>query len=1234
MAVQSTTGAIGRGVHTSVAVLDKLAPGGTLEWAVSGSGLGGISDLRLLDTLGDGQRMDTAFRPQVVIRRGSVTLFSGELLGWSGVRSATTAATAINFDLRPTLQAAGLPGGLTDDSIVTVTFHSLILPLYAAAQAPPLGRVLGQGDTLRNSASFTGTVAGSLASSDATVAEPALPTSLLTTSIFAVGGVPVVGAAHAAFGDVVTYRLRLELPLTAAHGVQIVAVAPGLASLLGPAGVFVFDSRATGLAPPGGHAQFGPNGSYTATQPLIAVVTDTAGNTVLRFDFGTIQPVYGNGPGTIDLLFSVPLAPGSSLTLKASETEANSFGLQTPTTAPQAGFTLDEPSLRIQTATVYASNDDAVWSGSGGPFGYSPDFGQFGGVVSSGGLDAEPFADRLSGLDGDDDVTFVIAVQNLVPGAKAYDVVIRATMPAGFVLPDGGASISVTDGAGTPLAYSGDLFDAQGGLMLDATTPLAGYDADSGLNVLLISYTLHSAAGLDLGAAVHASVAQIVHYATRPGWADRSPLAPAADNIAMTEVATVLPSVTIALGAPSDPARAGAALGLGEAATFLITATLPEGLSRALDIAALLPPGFSAVSTRIISVGANITRQTQAADGAGGIAFGDTLNAADGQHTAGDQIVIEVTARPTRTPAGPAPHTVAVGAAVSIGSPGTGSTATGAVTVVVADPVAPGVALAFANPAPDTLRNGQVATFWITLTLPTGVSAHLRIMDSLPAGLTYVPGSARVVQAGGVRSDRGAALAAPFESVAGQLLTLDFGAVDASAVGRQVVVELQARLAAATVGTTLVNSVGAETGYASSAAATLAVLVGNTAPALTGLSSTVAARDDSALAPFARIGVADPDAGQRLTLRITLSNPANGVLTTLGVGAYDQAAGVYTLSGAAAAVTAAAAALRFVPTRGQASLGQSVQTDLSVQVQDSAGALSPLVVTRVTAAATNKAPVIYDAAPGQPIAPGTPVRLFTGLMLRDADAGQLETLTIQFSGQFSGQFSAATVGTLGGTGPGRFDPATATFTSTGTIAALAAEAGGLLFTAASRAAAATAFVTITIDDGAGGVARDTSIITIAASAQSAPPPVAQVPAAGFAPTVPGPQLFIGPSPANLVTVGPSAANLLTGTGSRDAYFVDGYAPGSHWDTLTSFAGADTIVLWGFQPGRSSFTWSDDDGPPGYIGRTLRADMPGAAGTGGATSLTFAGLSASDTDRFAISTGRFTGLDYLSITAPS
>jgi len=356
-------------------------------------------------------------------------------------------------------------------------------------------------------------------------------------------------------------------------------------------------------------------------------------------------------------------------------------------------------------------------------------------------------------------------------------------------------------------------------------------------------------------------------------------------------------------------------------------------------------------------------------------------------------------------------------------------------------------------------------------------------------------------------------------------------------------------------------------------------------------------------------------------LRITVSDPANGVLTNFGTGQYDRATGVYTVTGAAVAV--AAAAIRFVPTRHQVGLGQQVQTDLSVQVQDSGGAVGPAAVIRLTTLAADSAPVVRNAAPGQLAIPGAPIRLFTGLMLQDADAGQVETLTIQLAD--------AGIGVLSGTGPGHFDTAFGTFTSTGTLAALTAEARHLMFTAATRSTAAEALVMLTIDDGAGGVARDTSTIAISASTLSAPLPVAPVTAALSEPIVPPVQLFIGSAPANIVVADPTGSGLLAGTSGRDAYFIDGSTAGLQWDTLTGFGGSDIIVLWGFQSGISSFTWLDNDGLPGHTGRTLRADMHGAGS--GSTSLTFAGQAAGDTDRFAISTGRFSGLDYISIAAP-
>ena len=70
----------------------------------------------------------------------------------------------------------------------------------------------------------------------------------------------------------------------------------------------------------------------------------------------------------------------------------------------------------------------------------------------------------------------------------AYDIHIDDDLPTGFEIPAGGLlNLSVTDGSGTDLVYSGDLF----GTGLTITNSLAGDDAtDQFDNILIITYDL------------------------------------------------------------------------------------------------------------------------------------------------------------------------------------------------------------------------------------------------------------------------------------------------------------------------------------------------------------------------------------------------------------------------------------------------------------------------------------------------------------------------------------------------------------------------------------------------------------------------------------------------------------------------------------------------------------------------------------------------------------------------
>lgn len=123
------------------------------------------------------------------------------------------------------------------------------------------------------------------------------------------------------------------------------------------------------------------------------------------------------------------------------------------------------PSLRLQTGSLYVSSYTAAFAGSGGPFGYSPDTGEFAGIISSAGLAQDPFTGSLTGVMAGDVVTFVTVIEN-TGDAPAYGLLLRNTLPpslmmAGFT-PANVLDVSLTDGAGTPVGYSGTLFDGTG----------------------------------------------------------------------------------------------------------------------------------------------------------------------------------------------------------------------------------------------------------------------------------------------------------------------------------------------------------------------------------------------------------------------------------------------------------------------------------------------------------------------------------------------------------------------------------------------------------------------------------------------------------------------------------------------------------------------------------------------------------------------------------------------------
>lgn len=114
--------------------------------------------------------------------------------------------------------------------------------------------------------------------------------------------------------------------------------------------------------------------------------------------------------------------------------------------------------------------------------------------------------------------------------------------------------------------------------------------------------------------------------------------------------------------------------------------------------------------------------------------------------------------------------------------------------------------------------------------------------------------------------------------------------------------------------------------------------------------------------------------------------------------------------------------------------------------------------------------------------------------------------------------------------------------------------------------------------------------------------------------------------------GGQGSNFLTGGTGNDTFYIDGRGGQVSWGTLVNFHPGDTATLWGFTAGTSAMTWADGDGTAGYTGRTIHADLTGGGGV--TTSITFAGLTAVDTARFAVTTGSVGGNPYMAIINPA
>ena len=109
------------------------------------------------------------------------------------------------------------------------------------------------------------------------------------------------------------------------------------------------------------------------------------------------------------------------------------------------------------------------------------------------------------------------------------------------------------------------------------------------------------------------------------------------------------------------------------------------------------------------------------------------------------------------------------------------------------------------------------------------------------------------------------------------------------------------------------------------------------------------------------------------------------------------------------------------------------------------------------------------------------------------------------------------------------------------------------------------------------------------------------------------------------------SNFLVGGDGIDTFFVDARGSGNTWSTLVNFHAQDTVTLWGFDLGKSVYSWDESSGAAGAQGATLRADTKGVGQID--ASITFAGLTLDQAKKLQVSTGVQPGGQYLYLSNP-
>lgn len=527
----------------------------------------------------------------------------------------------------------------------TIVFRTVIQDQFSDTY-PSGDPSVDQGDTLSDSVTVAGNVLAvsdlvptSQTEDDGSGVGVTIARGPVTKSLYAING--VVGAqAQVAPGDDVTYRLTYRMPASDVEDLYFIdyfplpvfdvmdanAEEPGVPTWTYNA------AAAPGTIPPPGEVTRGPSPDTftgpTGVSGITPTLTPTAASNSLLINYGWFDDPL-NRASVVDLLFTLtvtadPFADGLFLTNQVRQHEGstnagsmvadviNQIQIQEPvlfltkgigaTNSPTGAFT--PPQVAPPGVTFNPPGSNPSWSG----------------LVSSSGLAAQPIDSNLAGVDAGDLATFALVIENRGSSPDgAFDIRLRDLLAPGYAIPGTGAGLNlqIRRGNGTLVGYQAldtsgaavggpntnpeylfyDVGLNRGGLELldpsDDEGACQGYDLGNGANIVILTYDLQLASGLEPGD-VLTNTASVTRYASRndgPNFLD--PSGPLTDTAEVTvREATSSKIFMLTSEAHTSDATVPPRVAIGEIVRYRLVTRLPEGTATNFQMQDLLPAGM------------------------------------------------------------------------------------------------------------------------------------------------------------------------------------------------------------------------------------------------------------------------------------------------------------------------------------------------------------------------------------------------------------------------------------------------------------------------------------------------------------------------------------------------------------------------------------------------------------------------------------------------------------------